>query len=84
MGTNVLNYEPAQALFVPDHNPLLFYKAIAELGRDILLPEGFIYCEINESLPEETRRIFYAYGYKIVTMRRDINGKPRMIRALKN
>ena len=81
---NVLNYEPHKALFVPDDDPLLFYKAIADLGHEILLRGGAIYCEINEKFPEETLRIFYGRGYKTAEMRRDINGKPRMIKAIIN
>jgi release factor glutamine methyltransferase len=81
---NVLNYEPHKALFVPDDDPLLFYKAIANLGHKILLPEGAVYCEINEKFPEETLRIFNGRGYKTAEMRRDINGKPRMIKAVIN
>jgi release factor glutamine methyltransferase len=84
MHANVLNYEPHAALFVPDDDPLLFYKAIADLGREILLPEGVVYCEINEKLPEETLRVFYERNYKSAEMREDINGKPRMIKAVKN
>ena len=84
MHANVLNYEPHRALFVSDDDPLLFYKAIADLGRKIVLPNGAIYCEINENFPEETLRIFNDRNYKTAEMRRDINGKPRMIKAIKN
>ena len=84
MHANILNYEPHRALFVSDDDPLLFYEAIADLGREILLPEGEIYCEINEKLPEETLRIFYDRSYKTAEMRTDINGKPRMIKAVIN
>lgn len=81
MQANVLHYEPHKALFVTDDDPLLFYKAIADLGHEILLPGGSIYCEINEKFPEETLRIFYNRSYKTAEMRPDINGKPRMIKA---
>ena len=84
MHSNVLNYEPHRALFVSDDDPLLFYEAIADLGREILLPEGAIYCEINEKFQEETLRIFYDRSYKTAEMRKDINGKPRMIKAVIN
>jgi release factor glutamine methyltransferase len=83
MQPNVLNYEPHQALFVPDDNPLLFYKAIANLGHRILAENGNIYCEINEALPEETTEIFRSMNYPVTEVRRDINGKPRMIKARK-
>ena len=84
MHANILNYEPHRALFVSDDDPLLFYEAIADLGREILLPEGAIYCEINEKFQEETLRIFYDRSYKTAEMRKDINGKPRMIKAVIN
>jgi release factor glutamine methyltransferase len=84
MHANVLNYEPHRALFVPDDNPMLFYKAIAELGHEILLPEGAVYCEMNENLPAEILRVFSSRNYKSAEMRTDINGKSRMIKAIKN
>ena len=84
MHANVLNYEPHRALFVPDDHPLLFYEAIADLGHKILLPEGTVYCEINENLAEETLQVFHARNYSNAWIRRDINGKHRMIKAVKN
>jgi release factor glutamine methyltransferase len=84
MGSNVLNYEPPGALFVPDEDPLIFYKAIAELGYRILLPEGIIYCEINENLAEETLHVFVERNYQTAEIRRDINGKSRMIKVFRN
>ena len=84
MHANVLKYEPHKALFVSDEDPLLFYKAIADLGHEILLPGGAIYCEINEKFPKEILGIFYSRGYKTAEMRPDINDKPRMIKALIN
>jgi release factor glutamine methyltransferase len=84
MHANILNYEPHRALFVPDDDPLVFYRAIADLGRELLLPTGTVYCEINENLPDETLRVFHERKYQAVEMRRDINGKPRMIKAIKN
>jgi len=82
MHANVLNYEPHRALFVPDDHPLLFYEAIADLGHKILLPEGTVYCEINENLAEETLQVFHARNYSNALIRRDINGKRRMIKAV--
>ena len=81
MCPNVLQYEPHQALFVPDDDPLIFYKAIADVGRKILVREGVVYCEINEALPDETMSVFQNRGYTSVEVRRDINNKPRMIKA---
>ncbi len=84
MQPNVLKYEPHQALFVPDEDPLLFYGAIAELGNRILSSGGSIYCEINEALPGETAEVFRSRHYPVTEIRRDINGKPRMLKAGKN
>ncbi|MFN7259859.1 MAG: peptide chain release factor N(5)-glutamine methyltransferase [Cyclobacteriaceae bacterium] len=80
MSRNVVAYEPELALFVPDSEPLVFYKAIALKGKQLLRPKGIVLVEINEKLGEETNHLFQQAGYttKIVT---DINGKDRVIRA---
>lgn len=83
MQPNVLSYEPHQALFVPDEDPVLYYKSIAELGNLILNKEGILYCEINEALQEETTYAFRGRDYVNIEVRLDCNGKPRMIKALK-
>ncbi len=79
---NVLNYEPHQALFVPDNDPLIFYRIIAEAGKYFLNHKGAVYCEINEALPDDTQSLFLDFGYMPVLVKRDINGKPRMIKAI--
>ena len=80
MSRNVLAFEPELALFVPDIDPLVFYKAIALKGKQMLRPEGIILVEINEQLGNETSLLFHRAGFdtEIVT---DINGKDRVIRA---
>ncbi|MCE2895803.1 MAG: peptide chain release factor N(5)-glutamine methyltransferase [Flammeovirgaceae bacterium] len=80
MSRNVVAFEPALALFVPDSNPLLFYYAIAQKGKKMLRPKGIALVEINEKLGEETSHLFQQVGYntEIVT---DINGKDRVLRA---
>jgi release factor glutamine methyltransferase len=80
MSRNVVAFEPALALFVPDSNPLLFYYAIAQKGKKMLRPKGIVLVEINETLGEETSHLFQQVGYntEIVT---DINGKDRVLRA---
>lgn len=80
MRANVLEYEPARALFVPDNDPLVFYKAIAEFGKMHLKPNGSIYVEINESLGDLTQRLFKENGFS-VELKKDMQGKDRMIRA---
>lgn len=80
LDTNVLKYEPHTALFVPDEDPLVFYKAIAEFGKSHLNASGHIYCEIHESMGDAALKIFEQNGYK-TQLRKDMQGKNRMLRA---
>jgi release factor glutamine methyltransferase len=77
---NVTAYEPGIALFVPDNKPLLFYKAIAAFAKTHLKKDGKIYVEIHEDFAKETAALFSSV-FKEVEIRKDINGKERMIRA---
>ncbi len=83
MKLNVLNYEPELALFVPDSDPLLFYRAILLFAEQSLAPQGRIYWEINEALEEECSTLLQGFGYKNIHLRKDIHGKNRMISAQK-
>lgn len=83
MSANVLDHEPHMALFVPDHDPLLFYRAIANFGQRNLRPDGLLYFEINAALGPETCALLETMGYRNITLRKDINGRDRMIRAQK-
>ncbi|PHQ28989.1 peptide chain release factor N(5)-glutamine methyltransferase [Leeuwenhoekiella nanhaiensis] len=78
---NVLNFEPHLALFVEDHDALIFYRKIAELAIRSLSSEGKLYVEINQYLAEETQVLFKETGFKEVELRLDFAGKPRMIKA---
>ncbi len=82
MQKNVLDYEPGIALFVPDNDPLIFYKKIAAFGLNHLAANGHIYVEINEALGKETSNVFKAAGY-ITEIKKDMQGKERMIKARK-
>lgn len=83
MQPNVLQHEPHLALFVQDDDPLLFYRAIAELASPKLLPGGKVYAEIHEDLGAATRQCFLDHGFAEVIIKKDMQGKERMIRASK-
>ena len=84
MEAHVTDWEPHTALFVPDDDALRFYRAIAEIGQtEALRPGGCVYVEINQALGEETVALFEAYGYREVTLRKDIYENNRMIRCKK-
>ena len=84
MQPNVLEYEPHVALFVPNDDALLFYKAIAEFAQQKLQRGGSIYAEIHEDLGDQTKALFLSKGFTSVEIKKDMQGKDRMIRALKN
>lgn len=81
MDENVTAFEPHLALFVPDEDALLFYKALAQLGKKVLKPGGAIYMEINEALGEPVMQLFAKEGYLDSELRNDLSGKPRMVKA---
>lgn len=83
MAPNVLDYEPHEALFVPDDNPLLFYRKIAELGETILKKGGRIYFEINPRHASDLKTLMENAGYTDVSIIRDIHGKNRFLSAIK-
>lgn len=79
---NVLNYEPHQALFAKGNNPLIFYDAIADFALHHLTDDGNLYLEINESKGEKTTQLLQKKGL-IVELKKDLNGKDRMIKCRK-
>ena len=81
MRRNVLDFEPSTALFVPDNDPLLFYRSIAHTSKKILKHGGKLYFEIYELLSAEMIDMLRAEGYSNITLREDFRGKPRMICA---
>ena len=83
MARNVLDYEPPTALFVPDDDPLRFYRAIAELGLRRLRPKGRLCFEINPLYAEALSRLLVSLGYEAVTIREDDYGKQRFATARK-
>jgi release factor glutamine methyltransferase len=83
MSKNVLNHEPELALFVPDDDPLLFYRAMIEKSSDLLIPGGEIFFEINEAYGKEMLQLVSQYCFE-ANLIKDINGKDRMIWACRN
>lgn len=81
MHNNVLLHEPHLALFVSDENPLVFYKAIAEFAKTNLKPNGQLFFEINEYLGKETVDMLDSKAFKNIELRKDMQGKDRMVRA---
>ena len=79
MRRNVLEYEPESALFVPDDDPLLFYRAIARWSQRFMSPDGVGLSEVNESLARQTETVFKAAGYAHTEIVRDLSDKNRYI-----
>lgn len=81
MSATVLDYEPPLALFVSDDDPLLFYRAIAHIGHNLLAPNGLILMELNTNLSEETHQLFATSGYINLELRHDRFNRPRMLKV---
>ena len=83
MEKNVLEHEPSIALFVPDKEPLKFYRAIAEYASSALKTEGALYFEINPIYEKEIREMLEELGFKDIKTKEDAYGKKRMMKAMK-
>lgn len=81
MQANVLDFEPHLALFVENDNALIFYKAIASQAARLLKKNGLLFFEIHERLAVETKEAIEALGFVYVEIRKDLQGKDRMIKA---
>lgn len=82
MERNVLEYEPELALFVKDENPLVFYERIADFALVYLKYQGRLYFEINEAFGNECVEMLQWKGFSNIILKKDINGKDRMIRSV--
>lgn len=78
MERNVLDYEPHNALFVPDTDPLIFYRAIASYAMSHLSPGGWLCMEINQAYANEMKSLLSSFGFKDVTILQDQYGKDRI------
>jgi release factor glutamine methyltransferase len=84
MAANVLAWEPELALFVPDDDPMLFYRQVIRFSRQHLKPGGKVYFEINENFGAEIHELLQNNDYQHIDLQQDLSGKDRMISAEKN
>ena len=83
MSNHVTRYEPAIALFVADNDPIVFYKEIIKFAQDKLTNGGFLFLELHESFGNEVRDYLSLFGFKEIEIRKDLQGKSRMLKAQK-
>lgn len=83
MSPNVLDYEPHLALFVPDDDALVFYRALAARAIETLKPGGGLFVEINERFGPEVVTLFQKAGLRDVTIVRDLDGKDRIVKGIR-
>ncbi len=79
MQSNVLDFEPHNALFVEDNEPFIFYERITFLAEKYLKKDGFLYFEINEKFPNEMKRLLEKYNFSNIEILKDLQGKARII-----
>ncbi len=84
MQRNVLDFEPAEALYVPDEDPLLYYKAIARFASFNMRPKGFLYLEINENFGDEVKSLYLAHQFEDVRVVKDMSDKDRFVHCRNN
>jgi len=83
MDRNVLDYEPHNALFVPDNDALVYYSFVLDLCEKVMVRGGHLYFEINENKAVEMKNLLKEYGYLNAVVINDINGKPRITKSIK-
>jgi release factor glutamine methyltransferase len=83
MHVNVNNFEPHTALFVPENDPLIFYKAIADFAAACLSDKGLLFFEINENFGKQTVELLQDKGFVSIELRQDMSGRDRMVKAVK-
>lgn len=81
MDASTLKHEPTLALFTPQDDPLLYYRHIANIGREVLADRGRLYCETNEFNSDRVVSLLIDRGYQAVERKKDLRGKWRMVRA---
>jgi release factor glutamine methyltransferase len=83
MAANVLEHEPHLALFVEDHDPLIFYRVIAQQGKKYLKKGAALYFEIHEDLADAVVELLEENQYQFIEVRQDLQGKNRMVKAIR-
>lgn len=81
MEANVLHWEPEIALFVPNEDPLRFYRRISELGQKMLTPHGELFFEINRAYGKEIKQLLHDLGYHNIQIKKDISNNDRFVYA---
>jgi release factor glutamine methyltransferase len=82
MESNVTDFEPSGALFVPDENPLLYYESIIDFSHQKLKNAGMLFLEVHEKYGTEVRDLLHAKNFTKVELRKDINGRDRMVKGI--
>ena len=82
MSHNVVDYEPHLALFVPNENPLIFYERIIDISTKLLNNNGRLFLEINEKFGVQINNLLQEFGFVDIELKKDINGKDRMLKAV--
>ena len=81
---NVIKHEPERALFVPDNDPLVFYAALADHAIEKVYHGGYLFVEIHEERAKDVVKLFEQKGLRDVEVKKDMQGKERMVRAVRN
>lgn len=84
MRSNVLDHEPHGALFVPDTDPLIFYKEIVTQAAEILKPGGLLAMEINEKFGKDVAQLLVSAGFRDVSIVKDVASKDRVVKGIKH
>ncbi|MFM6935722.1 MAG: peptide chain release factor N(5)-glutamine methyltransferase [Flavobacteriales bacterium] len=83
MSNHVLNHEPSMALFVSDNDPIIFYKHLIQFAQEKLASEGYLFLELHESYSQEVLNFIETFSFQQVEVKRDLQGKWRMLKAQK-
>lgn len=84
MSKNVLDYEPSVALFVPEEDPLVFYRALGNFGKKHLNKDGCLFAECNTFRAVDVAALWSEMGYQEIEIKDDLEGNPRMVKAKTN